>query len=173
MDLLTWLTLGSILLLLGLTTGAWSTAPWVPTKQGDWPIIAKLLDLQPNQLFYEVGCGHGHLLACLAKKYPQSHFIGLEILPLLALASIWHTRHLPNVKIHWANLWHYPLADADALYFFLTPKAYPKLIKLLKNQLRPTTKIVFGDWPLKNRQPRQKLQPVGSVPYYLYLAAEL
>lgn len=54
MDLLTWLALGSILLLLGLTTGAWSTAPWVPTKQGDWPIIAKLLDYSPINYFMKL-----------------------------------------------------------------------------------------------------------------------
>jgi trans-aconitate methyltransferase len=173
MDLLTWLMLGFSLLLLGLATGAWSAAPWVPTRQCDWSTIAELLDLQPNQLFYEVGCGHGHLLAYLAQKYPQSQLVGLEISPLLALAAAWKTRHLPNVQIRWTNLWHYSLTNADALYFFLLPKVYPRLVKMLKNQLRPETKIVFGDWPLKDRIPHRELRPAGSVPYYLYLASEL
>ena len=173
MDLLTWLMLGFILLLLGLVTGAWSAAPWVPTRQRDWSTIAELLNLQPDQLFYEVGCGHGHLLAYLAQKYPQSKFIGLEISPLLALASIWKTRHLSNVKIRWTNLWNYSLTNADALYFFLMPKVYSRLTTKLKQELQPKTKIVLGDWPLKDRQPRQKIRPSGSVPYYLYLASDL
>jgi trans-aconitate methyltransferase len=173
MDTSVWLAFIFALLLLSLTTGAWSAAPWVPTRRRDWLVIDELLDLQPGQLFYEVGCGHGHLLAYLAKKYPQSRLVGLEISPLLALATAWRIRHLPNAQVRWANLWHYPLADADALYFFLMPKVYPKLVTLLKKQLRPETKIVLGDWPLKNKTPRQQKQLAGSVPYYFYLAADL
>lgn len=173
MDLLTGISLFLGLLLLATATGAWSAAPWVPTRQRDWSTIDQLLNLQAGQLFYEVGCGHGHLLAYLAQKYPQSKFIGLEISPLLALASIWKTRNLSNVKIRWTNLWNYSLANADALYFFLLPKVYPRLMTKLKQELRPETKIVFGDWPLPSLTAQQELRPAGSVPYYLYLASQL
>ncbi len=173
MDAAALIALGGSLLLLGLATGAWSAAPWVPTRQRDWATINQLLNLQAGQLFYEVGCGHGHLLAYLAQKNPNSRLIGLEISPLLALAAAWKTRRLPNVTIRWANLWRYRLDDADAVYVFLLPKIYPQLIKKFKNQLAPNTKIVVGDWPLTDCQPQQELRPAGSVPYYLYLASDL
>lgn len=173
MDLLTGLTIVSSLILLSLTTGAWSAAPWVPTRQRDWAAINQLLDLQPGQIFYEIGYGHGHLLAYLARKNPDSRLIGLEISPLLALAAAWKTRRQANVTIRWANLWRYRLDDADAVYVFLLPKIYPQLIKKFKSQLSPATKIVIGDWPLAGYQPQRKLRPVGSVPYYLYRASDL
>ena len=173
MDLLTGLTIVSSLILLSLATGAWSAAPWVPTRQRDWAAINQLLDLQPGQIFYKIGCGHGHLLAYLARKNPDSRLIGLEISPLLALAAAWKTRRQANVTIRWANLWHYRLDDADAVYVFLLPKIYPQLIKKFKSQLSPATKIVIGDWPLAGYQPQRKLRPVGSVPYYLYRASDL
>ena len=173
MDFLTGLTTVSSLILLSLATGAWSAAPWVPTRQRDWAAINQLLDLQPGQIFYEIGCGHGHLLAYLARKNPDSRLIGLEISPLLALAAAWKTRRQANVTIRWANLWHYRLDDADAVYVFLLPKIYPQLIKKFKSQLSPATKIVIGDWPLAGYQPQRKLRPVGSVPYYLYRASDL
>ena len=173
MDLLTGLAIGSSLLLLSLTIGAWSAAPWVPTRQCDWATINQLLDLQPGQIFYDIGCGHGHLLTYLAQKNPDSRLIGLEISPLLALVAAWKTRRQTNITIRWANLWRYRLNDADAVYVFLLPKIYPQLIKKFKSQLSPTTKIVIGDWPLAGCQPQQKLRPTGSVPYYLYRASDL
>jgi SAM-dependent methyltransferase len=173
MDLITGLTIGGSLLLLGLATGAWSAAPWVPTRQRDWATINQLLDLRPGQIFYEIGCGHGHLLAYLAQKNPDSHLVGLEISPLLALAAAWKTKRQANVTIRWANLWRYRLDDADAVYVFLLPKIYPQLIKKFKNQLPPAARIVIGDWPLVGCQPQRKLRLTGSVPYYLYLASDL
>lgn len=161
------------LLILGAATGSWSAAPWVPTRRRDWPTIDKLLGLQPNEKFYEIGCGNGCLLAYLAEKNPQSQLIGLEISPLLALAAAWRTRRFKNVQIRWANLWRHSLVEADAIYLFLMPKIYPRLIALFKKQLKPTTKIVFGDWPIKDKPAYREERQVGSVPYYLYRTIDL
>lgn len=173
MDLLTGVVLFLDLLLLATTTGAWSAAPWVPTRQCDWATINQLLALQPGQIFYEIGCGHGQLLAYLAQKNPDSRLVGIEISPLLALAAAWKTRRQTNVTIRWANLWHCRLNNIDAVYVFLLPKIYPQLIKKFKSQLPPAAKIVVGDWPLAGCQSQRKLRPTGSIPYYLYRASDL
>lgn len=167
-----WLLFIMIILIFGFTTGAWSAAPWVPTRQKDWPTIEELAELQPGEKFYEIGCGHGRLLAYLAQKNPQCQFFGLEISPLLALNAAWHCRKLANVKIRWANLWHYNLTEADVVYLFLMPKIYPRLTKLFEQQLKTTSRIVVGDWPFKKPAYRQK-RLAGSVPYYLYRLIDL
>ncbi|HNW55781.1 MAG TPA: class I SAM-dependent methyltransferase [bacterium] len=162
----------AVILILSLATGCLSAAPWVPTLRRDWQTIEELANLQPGEKFYEIGCGHGRLLAYLAKKNPTSEFVGLEISPLLALSAAWHCRQLSNVKIRLANFWYYPLAQADVIYLFLMPKIYPRLAKLLVQQLKPESRIIVGDWPFK-KPARQTKRLAGSVPYYFYLVTDL
>lgn len=162
-----WFLLLIIALLLSLTTGAWSAAPWVPTLKRDWSTIEELATLQPGETFYEIGCGHGRLLAYLADKNPQCHFVGLEISPLLALSAAWHCRRLKNVKIRLANFWHHDLTKASVVYLFLMPKIYPRLVQFLQQQLSRNSRVIVGDWPLK-KPARRQIRLTGSVPYYLY-----
>ena len=68
------------LLMLVPTIYAWSSlAPWVVTRKQDLALIQRLADLQPGQVFLELGCGNGRVCSFIARQNPEATVIGIEL----------------------------------------------------------------------------------------------
>ncbi|MBU0646186.1 SAM-dependent methyltransferase [Patescibacteria group bacterium] len=151
---------GNILLLIGFILlfsfgyAAISGAPWVPTWRHDTARALKLLDLQPEEKFYELGSGIGTL--CVAAGHnPQVQVIGVEL--SLGQWLISQIRKMIgrtyNIQYRLGNLFQTNLSDADAVYFFLMPEVYEKLRPKLEKELRPGAKVVSYVWPVPGWEP--------------------
>jgi len=148
--------------------GGFFEAPWFPTKKKDFDRIAKLAELRPGMLFYDLGGGNGEILFYLSKKYNIT-CIGIELSPLLYLYSKFKSLFFKRVKIEYGNFFQYDLSKANVVYIFLLPKTYDKLKKKLNSELKEGTKIILSCWPFEYWKPTKISEKENSITYYLYI----
>lgn len=159
------------LILILIFLGALFEAPWVPTRKKDFDRVAKLANLRPGMLFYDLGSGSGELLFYLSKKY-NVNCVGIEISPFLFLYSKIKSLFHNKVKIHYGNFYKYDLSKADMVYIFLLPKTYGKLRKKIETELKRGTKIILSCWPFKDCKPNKIDKKENAISYYLYITKE-
>lgn len=148
--------------------GAWSAAPYLPTRKTDVARMVKLAGIKPGDRVYDLGCGDGRLVFAAAAAGAEAIGVEVFILPYLyaRLQSLWHK----NTRILFGDFYNFDLKGADAVFIFLTGKAYPKLAKKLERELKTGARVVVSAWPIDEL--RNKLVKVDhqerSLPLYLY-----
>ena len=158
-----------VLLFLTFIHAGVAGAPWVPTRSFDVQRIAALAQIQPNQIFYDIGCGDGKILSAIAKAGGRAKGLEIALLPYL-LAKI-RGLFLPRglrYQVKYQNFWHADLSDADAVYFFLMPKILNRVKDKLTRELRPGAKIISYVWPIPGLTPIKIDDQPGKPKIYLY-----
>ena len=147
-----------------------SFAPWVPSKKRDFERIFKLANLQPGEIFYDLGCGTGKVAIYAYKKF-KAKSIGLEIAIPFYLICKWRQIFNPGTIFKYKNLYKENLGQADVIYFFGTPKTInEKLKSKLEKEVRPGARIIsyvfcINGWnPVIVDKPNDK-----SMPIFLYI----
>ncbi len=162
-----WLFAILFILLCSFAYAAWSAAPWVPTKKHDVERVRALLDLKPGEVVYELGCGDGRMCAALAHEGVRA--VGLELSVLQWFAAKLRTWKNRDVEIRLANLYHYDLSKADAVYMFLMPEAYEKLRLKFERELKKGARVVSYVWPIPGWEPARIDRKEGAPNLYLYI----
>ncbi|MFO7809606.1 hypothetical protein [Guyparkeria sp.] len=70
----------------------------------------------------DMGCGDAHVIAALAKRFPELGFVGFETAPLLYLVARWRCRRLPNCRVIFRDFWRQSWGQYDAVFTFLSPE---------------------------------------------------
>ncbi|MDP2946878.1 MAG: hypothetical protein Q8N88_02075 [Nanoarchaeota archaeon] len=152
--------------------GEFFAAIWIPTKRKDYERIAKLADLRPGMVFYDLGSGNASLLFYLSKKY-NIRCVGIEISPILYLYSKMKSVFFKNVRIRYGNFFKHDLSEADAIYVFLLPRIYEKLQEKLCNAAKNESLIILSIWPFKDAKYFKTSEETGKFTYFLYKKADL
>lgn len=132
---------------------SWRGAPWIPTKADDVKRFLKIADIKPNQKVYDLGCGDGRLVAAAAKEGAKAEGFEISLLPYFLSKLRLFFLNDNKAKIRYKDFWHSNLSDADIVYFFLMPKAYPKLKIKFENELKKGAKVISYVWPIKGWEP--------------------
>lgn len=123
---------------------ALSLAPWVPTRREAIIRLWELIDIQPWEYFLEMGSWDGRVVSYLAKKYPDSHFRWIEIVPYLYLVSLlrkyfWNQKNLDFTL--WnalsINFWNY----THIFIFWLPESIEKKILPKLEKEVSKGTKL--------------------------------
>ena len=85
----------------------------------------ELADLQPQDVFYDVGCGDGRVVRKAAETGARS--VGIELDTALVAEARFHTCDLRNVKIVEADATKVSLDDATVIYMHLWPELLGRL----------------------------------------------
>ena len=160
-----------ILVVLTMALAGKSLAPWVPSWSKDLPRIFELVDLQPGQVFYDLGCGNGKTVLYANKKY-KAKAIGLEIaLPLYLVCKV---RQLFNwdkdLKFKYKNLFKEDLSKADVVFVFGMPDTIKhKLKNKLEKNLKKGAKVISYVFAVKGWEPVKISKDENKqIPIYLY-----
>ncbi len=131
-----------------------SFAPWVPIKRRDIKRIFALAGLQPNQVFYDLGCGSGWMVIRANKKF-SAKAIGLEINLILFLVcklrQLFHSDK--NLIFKFQDFYKKDLSDADVVYFYGIPTKNGLVSQKLCKELKPGTKIISYTFSLPGWTP--------------------
>lgn len=157
-----------LILILIIFLGALFEAPWFPTRKKDFDRIAKLAELRPGMLFYDLGSGSGEMLFYLSKKY-NVNCIGIEISPLLFLYSKIKSLFYNKVKIKYGNLYKHNISEADVVYVFLLPKVYSELKNKIDKELKKGAKLILSCWPFNSWKPNKINKKENAITYFLYI----
>lgn len=142
-----------ILALLWILVPAFYGLPSKPTKPDRIRAALKLVNLQPDDVLYDLGAGDGRVLIIAAKEF-GAKAIGLEVGPVQCLL-IWLRIALGGLgkraKIKLANFYKTDLSDADVVFIYATSQELLKLASHLEKQMKPGSRLVsisadFPEW---------------------------
>jgi precorrin-6B methylase 2 len=142
-----------ILMLLWILIPAFYGLPSVPTKPDRIRKALKLVNLQPNEVLYDLGAGDGRVLLITAREF-GARAVGIEVGPIQC-ALIW-LRVVANgfgnqIQVRWANFYNADLHNAEVVFVYATSKEIIKLASHLERQLRKGTRVIsisadFSEW---------------------------
>ena len=126
-------------------------APYILSPRGIDEIVAlELFEIRRGATVYELGSGNGHILKKISERRPDLALIGYEISPyayVLSWCKVWGKR---NIAVHYGNFFSKKLVTPAAIYFYLLPEIYPKLISYLKENALSGTLILAIDFPFSD-----------------------
>ena len=97
-------------------------AGYYPSPKKEIINAGVLLDIKPGSTIYDLGCGFGKVVFTLAKKYPESKFVGVDIDPVKTRWCNFALKlnGLSQVRIIRQNILRANLSDASGVYIFLS-----------------------------------------------------
>ena len=131
-------------------------AGYYPTPKKEIIKAGELLDIRAGSTIYDLGCGFGKVVFTLAKRYPESKFVGVDIDPVKTGWCNFAIRlggFSSRVRIIRQNILRVNLSDATGVYIFLSQET--RIMEYLKekmfNDMKPGSSVVsyvhrFQSW---------------------------
>lgn len=137
--------------------------PFVTTP--DWAVawLAHNLPLTNADVVYELGCGDARFLCALAKKHPETKFIGIEIQWWPYLLARWRARNLPHVKIILGDFLKLDLSSATVVYGFFITVMMPKVADKLRDSLKTGAQVISFGFALPGWQPVKEVPNPSKI----------
>ncbi|PIZ94217.1 MAG: hypothetical protein COX81_04170 [Candidatus Magasanikbacteria bacterium CG_4_10_14_0_2_um_filter_37_12] len=135
-------------------------APFVPTSNHNVEKIIQIAGLNSTDTMCDLGSGDGRILFLAAKSGAKC--VGIEINPILYYFSKFKKLlyRVDNVEIIRQDLWKIDLAQFDVLtLFFIAPKM-EKLMKKIKAEMKPGSRVVSYAFRFPNWQPTKEDEKV-------------
>ena len=147
----------------------WTTfrtqVPFYPSGLATWKAVADLLPKDQGIHFIDIGSGLGGLVLNLARRRPDSRFVGIEIAPLPWLVSVLRA-YLLGSHAHFArgDYGRLNFADYDVVFAYLSPVAMPGLWKKACSEMRPGTMLLSYEFIIPDVAPAFVVSPVLNSP---------
>lgn len=137
--------------LLWILIPAFYGLPSIPTKPERIRKALKLVNLQPDEVLYDLGAGNGRVLLIAAREF-GARAVGIEVGPVQC-ALIWLRAVAggfgDRIKIRWEDYLKSDLSEADVVFIYATSKEVMKSADHLKNQMKKGSRLVSisADFP--------------------------
>ena len=131
-------------------------AGYYPSPKKEILEAGDLLEIKAGSTIYDLGCGFGKVVFTLARRYPDTKFVGVDIDPLKIswCKLVVRLEGLSNqVRIVRRNMLQVNLSEGSGVYVFLTEET--KIMEYLKEkmfrEMKPGTRVVsyvhkFHSW---------------------------
>ena len=115
----------------------------------DYPPMLTELERDPFDDVLDVGCGTGPVIELLSKKYPEKHFVGLDITP--AMIEVAQSKKLPTAEFIVGDAENLPFGDGgfDAVLCANSFHHYPhpeRFFAEAARVLRPGGRLILRDY---------------------------
>lgn len=137
-------------------------ACYTPTPRNKTKLAMEMAKVGPHDVFYDLGCGTGSVLA--EAKRRGADVVGIEVEPLRWLVCKLRVR---GGKVILRNMFKVPLHDATVVFLFQCLNANTKLKGKLERELKPGTKVVSYAWKIDGWKPTMVIEDL-----YLYTVGE-
>lgn len=115
----------------------WTRVPYYPSSKAMYEAVLAELPKDREIVFVDLGSGFGRMLRYLARKRPESKFIGFEISPAPWFFSKVASLRTPNVSNRFQDFWKVSLQPYDVVYTFLAPPPMEEIWRKVKTEMRP------------------------------------
>ncbi len=140
-------------------SGITAKVPFISVPLSILPAIEKALDIQPDSVVYDLGCGDARVLRYLARKYPKATFIGIEnsAFPYYIAKTIsrWNKmRGAPdNVKVLREDFFTHDLSKATRVFVYLYPQVMDDILNKLEEELPAGSRLVSTTFKFTQKPP--------------------
>jgi hypothetical protein len=147
----------------------WTTfrtqVPFYPSGTAVWNAVADLLPQHQAIRFVDIGSGLGGLVLHLARRRPESVFVGIEVAPLPWLTSFLRVRsRRGRSSFIRGNYFRQDLSGYDVVFAYLSPAAMPALMEKAKAEMRCGSLLLSYEFPLPGMEPDYVILPVSDGP---------
>jgi predicted RNA methylase len=147
-------------------------APYIPTPQA---VVEKMLEaghIKPGDVVYDLGAGDGRIVITAAREY-GAKAVGIEIQKDLVEKVRERIRELDledKVTIVHDSFLHADLSPATVVTMYLLTSSNDRLRPILEKALKPGTRVVSNQFPVKGWRPIAiaHLKP-GTMEYTIYV----
>ena len=147
-------------------------APYIPTPQA---VVEKMLEaghIKPGDVVYDLGAGDGRIVITAAKEY-GAKAVGIEIQKDLVDKDRERIKQLDledKVTIVHDSFMHADLSPATVVTMYLLTSSNDRLRPVLEKALKPGTRVVSNQFPVKGWRPIAiaHLKP-GTMEYTIYV----
>lgn len=158
--------LGAFVFLLLLFWSTFRTqVPYYPSGPRVWDEVARLLPPDRPVCAIDIGSGLGGLVLELARRRPESTFVGIELAPLPWLVS--RLRALlarSGARFVRGDYAHLDFANYDAVFAYLSPAAMPALWHKAAREMRPGAILLSYEFLITEKAPDISIVPKGRGP---------
>ena len=138
-------------------------------------IVDRMLDaaqVKPGEMLYDLGSGDGRILITAVQKY-GARAVGIEIDPDMVEKSLRRIHSLgldDRITVEHASALRADLRPADVVTMFFLTSTNEKLKPNLEKCLRPGTRVVSNQFPIKGWKPAEAvIVKMGSMEHTIYL----
>jgi precorrin-6B methylase 2 len=113
----------------------------------------KLVNLQPDEILYDLGAGDGRVLLIAAREF-GAQAVGIEIGPIQC-ALIWLRATASGfgnkIQVKWGNFLKADLSQAEVVFVYATSREVARLAAYLEKQMKSGSRMVsisadFPEW---------------------------
>ena len=132
-------------------------------------MIINEIDLRPDNIVYELGCGNARFLITVEKKF-GANTIGYELAPWpYFLARLNIILNKSKTKVFHKNFYKEDLSNTDLVFCYLIDSVMLKLQKQLEIQLKKGAKVISFAFPIKAWKPYKVIEiKQGGSKIYFY-----
>ena len=145
--------------------------PAIPTPQS---IVEKMLEagrIKPGDVVYDLGSGDGRIVIAAARIYGV-RAVGVEIMPDLcrkARERVVAEGLGDKIRIVEGSALRVDLSPADVITMFFMTDSNERLRPALERQLRPGTRIVSYQFPIRGWKPHETVHvKLGKTDYPIF-----
>lgn len=131
-------------------------------------VLLNLLPPGPCRVL-DLGCGDASLLRRLARKRPESQFVGLEHAPLTWLWARVASGGLPNLSVRREDFWRHRLTGYDLVYAFLSPVPMARLRDKASAEMNSGAVLVSNSFPLPDLAEDMRIAVGDRAMSYFYV----
>ncbi|MCJ7432041.1 MAG: 50S ribosomal protein L11 methyltransferase [Anaerolineales bacterium] len=131
--------------------------PPVTTRRERIRKALQMANLQSDEIFYDLGSGHGRVLVMAAKEF-KAHAVGIEAGPvqcIIAWLNALYNGASSKVRVEAGDFYQADVSQADVVFAYLTSKQAPRLQTQLERQLKPGVRVVTVSFDFPNWKPSE------------------
>lgn len=161
-----WLFLLAFVFLLSLYWSTFRTqVPFYPSGPATWNAVARLLPVGRTLNLIDIGSGLGGFVLEMARRRPDSRFIGIELAPLPWLISVLRGRFSGNTATFLRGDYEaLDFSGFDVVFAYLSPAAMPALWQKFQLEMRPGTLLLSYEFPIEGAPPQLTVLPHPQGP---------
>jgi hypothetical protein len=150
----------------------WSTfrtqVPFYPSGPAVWRTVATLLPERPVRVI-DIGSGLGGLVIDLARRFPSSELIGIELAPLPWILSVIRAR-VTRSAAHFlrGDYERLDFADFDVVFAYLSPAAMSALWRKASREMRPASMLVSLEFSIAAKAPDKTILGAQGPALYVW-----
>jgi hypothetical protein len=147
-------------LLLLYWTSFRTQVPFYPSGPVVWEKVAELVPEDRDIALVDIGSGLGGLLLHLARRFPGSRFVGVELAPLPWLISCLRARLGGSaVRFDRCDYNRLHLGEYDVVFAYLSPAAMPDLWTKARKEMRKGGMLISYEFAIPGIAPSMIISP--------------